>query len=76
MWGIVFEGDAPRLGGNLAEVPAGVAELGMRVAASFSSLVVGLGVGALAGLVAWAVRTVVSRAGGPRLPLAIASTRS
>ncbi|MEI5583466.1 MULTISPECIES: hypothetical protein [unclassified Agromyces] len=76
MWGVVFAGDAPRLGGNLAEVPQGIAEVGMRIAASFSSLLVGLAVGALAGLVAWAVRAVVSRAGVSRLPLAAGSARS
>jgi hypothetical protein len=75
MWDVVFAGEAPRLGGNLAEVPQGVAEVGMRVAASFSSLVIGLAVGVIAGLVAWALRAVIARAGGPRLPLSIAPVR-
>jgi hypothetical protein len=55
-WGAAFGGDLPSLGGNLEGVLApGVEALIFRVSAFFSSLVTGTVVGALTGVVAWAI---------------------
>ena len=55
-WGAAFGGDPPSLGGNLEGVLApGVEATVFRVSAFFSSLVTGTIVGALTGVVAWAI---------------------
>ena len=55
-WDAAFGGNLPSLGGNLEGVLApGVEAVVFRVSAFFSSLVTGTMVGALTGVVAWAV---------------------
>jgi hypothetical protein len=55
-WGAAFGGDMPSLGGNLEGVLApGVEAAVFRVSAFFSSLMTGTIVGALTGVVAWAI---------------------
>jgi hypothetical protein len=53
LWNEAFEDEAPRLGGNLADLGEGAQEAVLRVGAFLSSTVVGLVVGALCGLVVW-----------------------
>ena len=56
LWDAAFGGNLPSLGGNLEGVLApGVEAVVFRVSAFFSSLVTGTMVGALTGVVAWAV---------------------
>lgn len=52
MWDAVFDGAAPSLGGNLADVDPAVQEVLLRAAAVLSSLVTGVVVGVLTGAVA------------------------
>ncbi|WP_043502534.1 hypothetical protein [Georgenia sp. SUBG003] len=64
MWDVAFDGDGPRLGGNLAGVLDPAAEsLLLRTASVPSSLLTGAALGLLAGAVAWAIRRVTA---GPR----------
>ena len=56
-WGAAFGGDPPSLGGKLEGALApGVETAVFRVSAFFSSLLTGTVVGALTGVVAWAIR--------------------
>jgi hypothetical protein len=59
-WSRTWAGDPPRLGGNLeGRLPAGLEELLLRGATTLSSLFTGLAVGAICGLVAWAIRRLI-----------------
>lgn len=60
LWHVAFADGAPRLGGNLADLGPGAQELTLRGAAAVSSLVTGVVIGAVAGLVAWGSRGVMS----------------
>ena len=51
-WSEIFDGDPPRLGGNLADSPDWVHEAVMRGATVVSSLVTGTLVGVVSGLIA------------------------
>ena len=69
-WGTAFAGVPPRLGGNLeGAFSTFTEEIVMRGAASISSLATGALIGAVCGLIAWGVQTLVRRS-GTRLPLA------
>lgn len=62
LWSHAFDGDAPTLGGNLAGTLSPVWEqVVVRGFACVSSLVTGLAVGAVTGVVAWALSSVRSR---------------
>jgi len=62
LWDIAFAGDQPSLGGNLAGLDPAAQALILRSFGAVSSLVVGAGVGVIAGLVAWAIQALTRRA--------------
>lgn len=53
LWGHVWAGRPPTLGGNLRGVPGAVQALMMWVATAISSLFTGVAVGAVTGVVGW-----------------------
>ncbi|WP_017603045.1 hypothetical protein [Nocardiopsis alkaliphila] len=55
LWHLAWEGEAPRLGGALADLSPMVQQVILRGFAALSSLVTGTIVGAIGGLIAWAV---------------------
>lgn len=55
LWHLTWEGEAPTLGGALADLPPMVQQVILRGFAALSSLVTGTIVGAISGLIAWAV---------------------
>jgi hypothetical protein len=56
LWSRMWEGDPPRLGGNLeGRLPAATEELILRGAMSLTSLFTGLAVGTVCGALAWAI---------------------
>ncbi|MCB7135783.1 hypothetical protein [Cellulosimicrobium marinum] len=61
LWDRAFGEDPPSLGGNLALVDGGTQEVVLRVASVGSSLVTGVVVGAVCGLVAWGLTRLVRR---------------
>ncbi len=61
LWNTAWEGNPPTLGGNLSDLAPGVQEGIMRGFAGLSSLVTGVLVGAVSGLVAWAAAKLVHR---------------
>jgi hypothetical protein len=64
LWHEAYDGDPPRLGGNLdGELSPGVEELVLRGASAASSVVVGVVIGAIAGLVAEVMARRVRSAG-------------
>jgi hypothetical protein len=60
-WSGVFGDRPPELGGNLTGLPAGTQELVLRIAASASSLLTGLVVGLISGLLAVAGQRLARR---------------
>ncbi|HXV92085.1 MAG TPA: hypothetical protein VD813_02205 [Pseudonocardia sp.] len=60
-WSTVWDGRSPALGGNLADLPAGVQEVATRSFAVFSSVATGMLVGAVAGAVALLLERVRRR---------------
>jgi len=63
LWGVSFAGDPPRLGGNLSDLPPLGHAVITRGAAVFSSLITGVMVGAVTGLVGWLVARLSGRVG-------------
>ena len=62
LWSRTWEGDPPRLGGNLeGRLPAATEELILRGAMSLTGLFTGLAVGTVCGALAWAVTRARSR---------------
>jgi hypothetical protein len=61
LWEQAFAGSPPALGGNFSGLDIGMRQTAVRVAAVFSSLFTGVAVGAIVGLVAWAVAKVAQR---------------
>lgn len=61
LWNVGFDGNPPRLGGNLADLSPGAQEVIFRAAGGFSSLFTGLAVGAVAGLVALGISALVAQ---------------
>lgn len=61
LWTQAYAGSPPALGGNFSGLDLGVRQTIVRVFAVFSSLFTGVAVGAIVGLVAWAVSKVVRR---------------
>lgn len=61
LWSQAIDGDPPRLGDRLADVPVAAQEVVFRVAAAFSSVVTGVAVGLLVGLCAHAVSALTRR---------------
>jgi len=59
LWSISFGGESPRLGGNLATLSPILQELILRMFAAVSSTFTGLAVGAVCGLVAWGLSSLV-----------------
>lgn len=55
LWDAAFAGAPPRLGGALADLDPALGSAILRAFAAGSSLVTGLAVGAIGGLVAWAI---------------------
>lgn len=55
LWNLSFAGSPPQLGGNLADLAPAVQAVIIRSFAVISSLVTGTVLGALTGLVAWAL---------------------
>jgi hypothetical protein len=56
LWGAALGGNPPSLGGNLEDVlDPGLESVFFRVSAFFSSLVTGTMVGAIVGVIAWAI---------------------
>lgn len=66
LWGAAFPGGAPALGGNLADLDPRLQAVIVRGAAALSSVLTGVVVGALTGLLAEAVRAVTRAAGTGR----------
>lgn len=60
-WEQAFNGSPPALGGNFSSLDIGVRRAVPRVAAVFSSMFTGVAIGAITGLVAWAVTKVVGQ---------------
>ncbi|MFE6389914.1 MULTISPECIES: hypothetical protein [Nocardiopsis] len=64
LWNTAWEGGAPRLGGNLGDLPPLAHAVVIRGFAVVSSLLTGAAVGAVTGLVAWGIgRLVPARSG-------------
>jgi hypothetical protein len=63
LWQHAFAGAPPALGGNFSQLDIGIRQLVVRIAAVFSSLFTGVAVGAIVGLLTWAVSKVVQQAG-------------
>ncbi|OZM81314.1 hypothetical protein [Pseudonocardia sp. MH-G8] len=61
LWDVSFPDGTPRLGGNLADVPAATSAVVVRSFAAVGSVFTGVLVGAVSGLVAWGISKVVSR---------------
>ncbi|OOC53520.1 MULTISPECIES: hypothetical protein [Nocardiopsis] len=59
LWGASWEGNPPRLGGNLSDLPPLAHTVLFRGFAVVSSLATGAVVGALSGLVAWVINKAV-----------------
>ena len=66
LWGAAFPGGAPTLGGNLANIDPTLQAVIVRAAAALSSLLTGVVVGALTGLLAEAVRALTRAVGTGR----------
>lgn len=62
LWDVAFDG-APRLGGNLAHLAHGTQDVIMRFFAATSSVFTGVVVGAVVGVVAWALSIITRRRG-------------
>lgn len=62
MWGIAFADNPPRLGGNLAGLDPSTQSVIVRSFAALSSFITGAVVGAVAGLVAWGLSTLIQPA--------------
>jgi len=62
LWDQAFAGSPPALGGNFSGLDLAARQTIARVAAVVSSLFTGVAVGAVVGLVAWAVTTITHRA--------------
>lgn len=61
LWGVSFADSPPQLGGNLADLDPGLQAVVLRTFAVISSIGTGALVGAVSGLVAWGVRTILTR---------------
>jgi hypothetical protein len=61
LWEQAFAGSPPALGGNFSGLDLGTRQAAVRVFAVFSSLFTGAAVGAIVGLVAWALAAVGRR---------------
>lgn len=66
MWGVAFADGPPVLGGNLAGLDPAIQSGIVRSFAAVSSLVTGTVVGAITGLVAWAISALTRRSWQPR----------
>ncbi|MCH1883515.1 hypothetical protein [Agrococcus sp. ARC_14] len=62
LWDVAFDGAPPQLGGALADLDSGLESAIVRTFAAASSLVTGLLVGAVSGLIAWGIRAIARRA--------------
>lgn len=60
-WEQAFNGSPPALGGNFSSLDIGVRRTIPRIAAVFSSMFTGVAIGAITGLVAWAVTKVAGQ---------------
>ena len=61
LWEQAFAGSAPTLGANLTGLDPGLQEAATRIAAVVSSLFTGVAVGAIIGLLTWAVSGLTTR---------------
>lgn len=61
LWHVSFADDPPRLGGNLADLDPGLQSVIMRAFSVVSSIVTGTLVGAVSGLIAWALGAAARR---------------
>lgn len=61
LWDVSFADDPPRLGGNLADLDSGLQTVIIRFFSAISSLFTGVIVGAVTGLIAWAISAVVAK---------------
>ncbi|GAA3927567.1 hypothetical protein Aau02nite_90020 [Amorphoplanes auranticolor] len=67
MWSRRWDGDPPRLGGNLeGRLSTGTEEIIMRGATTLGSLFTGLAVGTICGVIAWAAARLINRQAGTR----------
>ncbi len=61
LWNVSFGENPPQLGGNLTDLDLGVQSIIVRLFAALSSLLTGVIVGAMSGLIAWGLGTVTHR---------------